>query len=636
MMSISKENLTPDYYVTKTTTATADGVLEILQLMLDNNAHYDNVTLKLQVEQSDTRTEWENPISEPDGMTILDINDDYVAEFIPEPSGRIVMNQLGFFPNRLSQDCKPSIEAYRYLCRKYTTIFELYFPSGKWLFSETDIYTDFWNEDAGQRYRAGGIFTGVCSNVATDLRYGESAIMPFYENQRYIWNFGLSYDSTTIVGGYMVKNLTVSTGSGIDGNFRKQFCETGILLTKCCYSDFDGIYFHYFNGSGLCIQTGWENHFGYLNFRGVGALRKDRLYSAMWVKLHPKGSTASAVSACKFDYFNFEGIRGNAIQCDLASNFVHNEIYDIQAEFSGYGGGDEPGIKSEIIDDVGGNYNGDDIIHTYLFQGTAGANYNSIIFHSISISDASCGCGRFWWSEEDGTEKQVILRTSGIFGTLPNKDGKGVYGLNVQCACLSQYCKAGPQVLPIYHVPNGTNVGGISCIIGTFHGTKPPYFEVYGINKPCNFYVGNAITKEKQNCIVLEGNKKYITEMSQFSIAPTSIGTNWQNANVGYMGLVSKGGRFKIHRNGTNKAYISLYVNVDSADDITGNINIQVTRQYKDGTSNSGPHTIVNKAAVESGIIPLKTWFEVPIHEMIPNRCPCSDIEESLIIDGNI
>ena len=629
-------NIRPDDYesgVSKLCTASKDGKLEILQLMLNANTTFDNLTLHLQLERGNTRTEWSYKNEEIDDHSIIDINSDYIAEFIPDPTTRISMPQLGYFPNIIDQDCKPVMDIYRKLCNKFNTIFELFFPAGNWLFSETDVYTDIYNPDAGQRYRAGCRLTGICGNVATDNRTGESTIVPFSNNQRYIWNFGLSYDSTTIVGGNEVKNMTVST-RGVPG---VTFCETGILLTKCCYSNFDGLYFHYFNGTGLCIQTGWENHFGYLNFRGVGALRKDRLYNPIWIKLHPKGSTPSAVSACKWEYINFEGIRGSAIYCEESSNFMHDEFYDIQGELSGYGGGDDPSITSSSISDPGGEVLDDHIIDTYLFKGTAGANYNSIIFHSISLSVAGCGAGKFLWTDEDGKEQYVILRSSGVFGTLPNPDPdtRVPYGLNVQVGCLSCRTNSGPQPFPIFHSRNMTKMASCSCIVNSFHGSYPAYFELYKATQGGMFYVGNATTDDIKTKTINSCTKIHIGEFrSGFSY--TSRGTKPADPMHGYLGLVSVGGRVKLQMNGCETAYASIYIDVDDPESLTGNLNVQVGRDYKDGTGNSGPYTIATKQQLIDGTIPLKTWFEVPIHEMIKERMPLSDFKVSLAFDYHI
>ena len=64
--------------------------------------------------------------------------------------------------------------------------------------------------------------------------------------------------SANIVGGNIIKNLcfTATMHVGLPTDFRRKFCKIGLLLTTCCYSYFDGLYFHYFNGTGLCVQTG--------------------------------------------------------------------------------------------------------------------------------------------------------------------------------------------------------------------------------------------------------------------------------------------------------------------------------------------------------------------------------------------
>ena len=114
-----------------------------LSVILVNHfvSQFDNYTIKLQFEEGDTPTKWKNAEFKPDGHACLKVNDEYFAELIVEDY-KINMNQLGYFSNHPEIDCHDSISSYLRLCQRDEAKYTLFFPTGKWYFSETDIQNE--------------------------------------------------------------------------------------------------------------------------------------------------------------------------------------------------------------------------------------------------------------------------------------------------------------------------------------------------------------------------------------------------------------------------------------------------------------------------------------------------------------
>ena len=598
------------------------GELTKFSISIQKETTVDNLVFTCQLERGDTATDLTTPNSLPNGRNNIQVNDEYIAVFSPDASGRITMPQLGFMPNTDSQDCHDSMEIYRDLCRKYCSKFELYFPSGTWRFSETDIYTDIPNTNEGHTHRSGAILTGVSPQVSAGTYTGETAIMPYNQNQEYLWNLGMSPTSLELVGGYIVHNFTFNTQ--FDRFTRKAMCRTALLITQCCYSDFDGLYFHNCHGSGLTVQTGWENRFGFLNFRGCGSSRKDRVYSPLYFKDHPVHGTASGVSACIFEYINFEGVRGSCIFVDPNVNFVHNEFYDIQGELSGYGDGDDPEVTDVGIvelDTLPWDDEDEHIEHTYVFKGNPGNNWNAIHINSVSLSN----CGRFAckhvWTDDEGNEQYRILCSSGVFGPLERRyfnvknDSEYVSCINVSVGELSMInVSSRDRMLPIFHGLNLTRYNGVGCRVGIFHGRMYPWIQVKQAASGADFYIGNCKEPEYDNGLMSCNKRFYPAMQDHCNGGVTSIGVPYQEKGTGYMGLVSTlSNNTDFIMNGSKVTYMKVYINMtdEEFEALPDNYNtyINASVYYPDGKIGGARIMSISKKDMLNGKCPLRTWF---------------------------
>ena len=548
--------------------------------------------------------------SDVDNPITIFLQNDLVAEMIVE-NDRISMVQLGFKPNTSTQDCHDSISLYLKLCTRDSRKYELFFPAGTWLFSETDIHNG----------RKGVILTGVSSQVATDTRIGESTIMPYNENQEYIWNFGKSNTSTEIVGGNVVKNFTISTGNSRYIPYHKLFCKVGIKLTYCCYSEFDGIYFHYFRGNSLCIQVGWENKWGFMNFRCVGLIDKDFTYPAIWVRKHPVKTVASAVSANYWDYINFECSDGCLFYFEKGCNAVHNEINNIQVEWSmkrSVASGCTL-IKDDMVpawDDTS-----ESIEHIYLIKGCCGGG-NPLSINNISASSVGQCSFTLSWSDEDGTAHSRQIRESGIIGDEEqyNVESKGATrGTNIIIGSVST---VGDDSFPLFHSASHNYIRDTSVIVGVMTGCTKYPFMVANANYICTFMTGNQKKFSNiENINFKENNRFYFG-----SLCGTLANLCSLNDGSGLNNLVIRGktANFTAYTDGTKEMIARLYLDYDSVDDITDQVVLTCNRYFDESKKVVSSWVKIQKSEIEDGTYPLKQWFDYKLNDCCQGEIPAN------------
>lgn len=541
-----------------------------------------------------------------DNAMIIFLQNDLVAEICIQ-GNRIYMQQLGYFPNDDKQDCKDSIKKYVDICNKNKKKYELFFDAGCWYFSETDVNNG----------RKGVILTGVSPQVATDSKEGESCICPFNENQEYIWNFGKSVNSSEIVGGNVVKNFNITTR-------KKRFCKIGILLNYCCYSFFDGLYFHYFRGTGLAIQVGWENYFGFMNFRIVGYYSKEFTYPAIWIRKHPVKSVASAVSANYINYINFEGIAGCAIYADYQCDFVHCEINNIQMEWSTVYQV-EDGVKLEDVspNEVSWDDESENIEHVYVVKGNITSIFNPVIFNTLSISSASVGLKKMTYKDKDNKTVIRYIRKSGIFGN--EEHYKKRYEL---------FCIVGKLsisgTLPAYHSVDMNGLRG-GIVIGEFITTSTAKENPFLINNAGTFNRFEIANKGSYNYSngVFKRNRIYIgNQQGRVRMSLSSLGDG-----SGINGLVGRGRGITdiiVMKMDCSKLYTArIYLKAKSADEFPDLISlgsgISIYDENGDEKDIGGYLWLkISKSQIEDGTYPLNTWFnyDILLNHILPiNEC---------------
>ena len=550
----------------------------------------DNYTIKLQFEEGDTPTKWKNAEFKPDGHACLEVGDEYFAELIVEDY-KINMNQLGYFSNHPEIDCHDSISSYLRLCQRDEAKYTLFFPTGKWYFSETDI----------QNERKGVKLEGVIEQVGTDNREGESAIMPFNDNQEYLWNIGKGLNTKDMVAGNSIKNFVFSTGG--------KFCKVGLVLSYCCYSTFDGLYWHSFQGTGLRLAQGWENRFGYLNMRGVGYITKEKTYDAIEFRKHPTaGGMPSGLSANFFDYINFEGISGSCMWAEQGCNFCHSEIRNIQIEWkhTEEKESDLDVTYTDGLDGMSWDDTSDNIEHVYLLKGNCGTGNTPIVIDTITMSSANKCYYTIKWTDDEGIEHTRYKTRMGIFGENEGYKANNTHGIAVVVSTLRTTTN-----LDLYHSAYG-NKNGTSIKVINGGGTyQPPKIKVWssrGMIQVEDEFQEYRMTKD--------GYKIYYpTEINTYkdfdSNSPCLVGYVPNAKSL--LSSPQKHGSSYYYINTKNDIKIRLYADYDSVDDLPSSIK-PLSYIINNKGQSIGVTTIeLKKDDFMSGKYPLKEWFDYTI-----------------------
>ena len=589
---VDNANHTKQYSVTFTTSK--DTTITSMRFGFWTNFDANNMTVLPQLEVGSTPTPWKRANRSVNNHTVIEINENYVAELIVM-NDTVNIKQMGYIANCKTQDCHSAIDEFISLTKRDNlSKYKLYIPEGIWLFSETDISNG----------RVGAIIHGVNAQVSTsagnNFREGETVIMPFNNNQRYIWNLGESYTSKYIVGGYDIRNIVFSTGFGDELGYGSDIlCETGLLLTYCCYSYFDGLYFHYFNGTGLAIQVGWENYFGFLNFRGVGYANQYKTYHAMEFRHHPLPpySFPSAISATYFDYFNFEGITGCAIYADEGCNFVHCEINDIQAEFTHYGAHPSDVTYTYMTETKEWDDQSTDIEHIYLIKGNiSGVNNNHLLINNISLSTGGECTRTLIWTGEDGYKHRRYQRWSGIFGELEYYYTSPLNRRDPICVDVKMLSSL-PN-MPIFHCAT-TPLAGTHVRVSTHqNNTSFPF-------KGNNVQLNNVKVKDWE--CAKQQDYDYEVFYPENLYKEYAEGKYLEGASNGKRYVYSHGG-YRIPIDGRKTVKLRLYI--DYTPETLPNrftIGISVMSNY---FNTLDLKTTFSKDSILSGKYPLQEWFE--------------------------
>ena len=609
-------------------TATKNTKIYAIRFGSKVGVNLENTTINIQIEEGDTATEWSRAQYTPNGHNIIDLGNDFVAVYTPT-SRRITLEQLGYNRNDKTQDCHDSIAQFKYICNSNNKEkYELFIPGGHWYFSETIV----------ENGRTGLIIHGLINQAAEGGGTGESTIVPFNENQEYIWLFGKSETSTDIVGGYDIQNIRISSP--------KYLCKRGIWLNYCCYSNFDGLYFHDFKGAPFYMTVGWENKFGYLNFRGVGYRDKDKTYSALEFHPNPVKTVPSAISANYFDYFNFEGIGGNCFYFAPKCTAVHNEINNVQCEWSCYDAGYPSYIKGEKFEGETGYLWDDlseDIEHTYFIKGEVGANYNSLCIKTASFSGAGEGCWTLGWDEEetstndDGSEvvntvhKTRRIRKSGLVGQHERyhvePDGK-YYGPGIYFGQLSVI---GDNDFPIYH-SLAPQRSGCKVVVGSLDRANSTV--------PAKCFRHSYYSLPFEN-VEYYKMPKFIPGKNIINILKGTYTSNNNAKEVGYDAdswhptkAVLRHGYVNIPLDAKKKITMRVKYNL-TEEELQTNGNVSVYTECKSEKGLLGCEKLLDttKADLRNGKYPVNEWFE----KVIPNHFlpPCECVVELRFNAGN-
>ena len=404
-----------------------------------------------------------------------------------------------------------------------------------------------------------------------------------------------------MVGGNILKNLVFSTNDSTLRFSEKPFCEGALTISFCCYSEFDGLYFHQCNGCGLILQKGWENNFGFLNFRGCGFWDKDRTYSAFEMRPHPRnlGGFPSAISANIFNYFNFEGVSGNGIYCEHNCCAVHNEVGDIQAEFTYYQeafpDGYEETYNTEIkeLDDTDPR-----IEHIYLIKGNHGGNYNPFIINSISISTQPDAARTLIWTDEEGYRQRRWKNISGILGGFETGDsfmGRRD-GLNVMVSNLSSLS----STVPVWHNVDDTPLQS-AVRIANLHGLALP---MKGKKVGNIVTIGNYKKQPINKDWIIYPTYQYCTSYSTFSYDKDCVG-------IYKMALMR--GEICIPVSGKKIVRLHMKFDYNSIEEVPNSITSVMDIHLRDGKYLQSTLSF-NKSDIVSGKYPINKlfYYELP------------------------
>lgn len=378
--------------------------------------------------------------------------------------GKVNAIDVGAVPNSMTEDLADVINNYCEELKYRDDVFELYIPQGVYCCSAVKIYNH-------KHERNGVHITGQSPQVGRD-KESCTRIIALNNNQDYIWKIGKSEEddkSHALTANNTICNICFSTGNPYDGGItdhekcRYHVNIAALYIDGACYSHFDGIYFHYLNGTGLAIRHCWENYFGYLNFRGVGWYQNGKVFSAMVFRGHPYGPNCSAHY---FDYINFEGYVGSCIESEENSQLTHCDFNVIQVEDTSWPTatfeGSSSMVEGESVSEPGGqtsesvrSYMLDpEVEHHAVFKGIV---YNTpITFNTICKSKTTR-----YYEYKYGDKTKKILRCA-IF-TPMNYTANKILGGSI---CVGKVWGA-----PIVDGGNGVYDGSNKCTLTISYGS---------------------------------------------------------------------------------------------------------------------------------------------------------------------
>lgn len=311
----------------------------------------------------------------PDGITLIELSTEKYADLILNKNCKLNIRQIG--GKSLEQCVKASssifdnselIEVYRvYFMRKQMTG-ELFIPQGHWCFSDTKILNGI-----------KGLKISGCGDYTT--------ILPFQENQEYIWRVGNdSHKASDNDSGYQQPlgyslegfrfstnvedcNSSIKTLFGND----KPLTNAALYLRNIRVSSFKDLLFENIHGTALSLTQICESSYHNFRFHKCGKLGGNVIH------LYPDSSKdmdiPSSLSAEWFKHLFFDSCLGNIFYSTYGNNNVHNEFGTIIIS----------GSASEYNGVETTKPTGDNVEEHSLFCGGLGSSWNPLIFNIIQL-----------------------------------------------------------------------------------------------------------------------------------------------------------------------------------------------------------------------------------------------------------
>ena len=233
-------------------------------------------------------------------------------------------------------DSKNYLLEYETLCTNNNMQYKLFIPNGLWFFTETLITRHLGVNIVGETNFSRSDFSGTI-------------ILPYQDNQAYIWKIGgvADYTNTSaitvaqMVTQTNIDNLTFSTGTFIEAlNYKVSVgC---LIIDRCDFMTIPNINIMLFNGNGLVVRSSWEITIGNLMFRNHSGFGTNQM---LWDDASLITGVGVNISAFDINYLMSEGCDGPLLYSAPTSGASHNHIGHINIEntFSS-------GTKSNLTD----------------------------------------------------------------------------------------------------------------------------------------------------------------------------------------------------------------------------------------------------------------------------------------------
>lgn len=158
-----------------------------------------------------------------------------------------------------------------------------------------------------------------------------TVIMPIEDNQEYLWVIGdnTTESTGTEYGNISIKNLMFSTRNVTknDGIFASALtydkcysCDSLLVISRVLGGVFDNIHFTNYKGVPLKLISSSESIFNDFTFRNGDSFENGN------VVFDTDITGKKNISACFFDKFSFEGIKGDLFNFKKDSKFINNHI----------------------------------------------------------------------------------------------------------------------------------------------------------------------------------------------------------------------------------------------------------------------------------------------------------------------
>ena len=158
-----------------------------------------------------------------------------------------------------------------------------------------------------------------------------TVIMPIEDNQEYLWVIGdnTTESKGTEYGNISIKNLMFSTRNVTknDGIFAGALtsdkcysCDSLLVISRVLGGVFDNIHFTNYKGVPLKIMSSSESIFNDFTFRNGDSFENGN------VVFDTDIAGNKNISACFFDKFSFEGVKGDLFNFKANSKYINNQI----------------------------------------------------------------------------------------------------------------------------------------------------------------------------------------------------------------------------------------------------------------------------------------------------------------------